>query len=312
VRLLASALASALALLSGCVELGVIGDGTSISMGRPNQGYIVDGVRLPDRGDGFFTREKWRERGNRYGTDELVDLITAVSRRMVAQGAPRMVVADLSAPGGGAALKWHRSHQTGRDVDLLFYVRDRDGKPVEADDMRVFDGHGRARDGSGYKFDVSRNWQLVRELLVAREALVQWVFVAQPLANRMIEHAQAIGEPEVVLAKARLALRQPARSSPHDEHFHVRIYCAAADRPYGCVDVGPMEMLALHEADLATDVIAAMPGAPAGAPTAASAAAVVGTTLPSASASTSELQSLGRLIRSSIERIPLGTPRASR
>ena len=26
---------------------------------------------------------------------------------------------------------------------------------------------------------------------------------------------------------------------PHDDHLHLRIYCAADDRAYGCVDRGP-------------------------------------------------------------------------
>src|SRR5262249_31563645 len=52
-------LASVMA-LGGCVELGVVGDGTSISTGRASRGRIIDGVRMPDRGEGFFTRDAWR------------------------------------------------------------------------------------------------------------------------------------------------------------------------------------------------------------------------------------------------------------
>ena len=110
-----------LALLLGasCAELGVISDGTSISMGKPQRGWLVDGARIPDKGEGFFTRSTWTSRGNRYGTDELVDLLTAVSRRMATRFKQRLVIADLSRKRGGEAYEWHRSHQSGRDVDLL-------------------------------------------------------------------------------------------------------------------------------------------------------------------------------------------------
>jgi penicillin-insensitive murein endopeptidase len=266
------------ALVAGCAELGVVSDGTSLSLGRPSRGYLVDGVRLPDRGEGFITREVWRERENRYGTDELVDLITAVSRRMKAR-APgvKLVVADLSGKGGGERIAFHRSHQTGRDVDLLYYMRDANGQPFEPDAMHAFDARARARDGSGLSVDIPRTWALVRELLTAPEAAVQWIFMYQPIALRLIEHAEKIGEPEVVIERARKACRQPGDSARHDDHMHVRVYCSAPDRAYGCVDIGPLELLAEREAEpsaideLATAMAASMApaaGAPAtGAPT---------------------------------------------
>ena len=237
--------------LAGCAELGVITDGSSISMGRPSGGLLVDGSRLPDHGEGFTTRDTWRTRGNRYGTDEMLDLITGVGRRMARQftGA-RLVVADLSTAGGGAARKWHRSHQNGRDVDLVYYMRDADGKPLEADAMRVFDRTGKAVDGSGITVDVPRTWLLVRELTLATEATVQWVFIYEPIAQKLLEHAAAVGELVDMIARVRLALKQPGDSAPHNDHMHVRVYCSPRDRAYGCVDVGPTELLALRAAEL--------------------------------------------------------------
>ena len=238
------------ATLAGCAELGVVSDGTSISVGKPSRGYLVQGARLPDRGDGFTTREVWLARDNRYGTDELIDLVVAVSRRMHRLVPDvKVVVADLSGRGGGERYAFHRSHQTGRDADLLYYVRDVAGRPFEPDAMRVFNAAGRARDGSGITVDVPRTWLLVKELLTAPEAAVQWIFMYQPLANRLIEYAQQIGEPDALIARARKTVRQPGDSARHDDHMHVRVYCSAADRAYGCVDIGPMEMLAEREAE---------------------------------------------------------------
>lgn len=236
-------------LLASCAELGVVSDGTSLSVGRPSHGYLVEGVRLPDRGEGFLTREVWRARGNRFGTDELIDLVTAVARRMQAQVHDvKLVVADLSGQGGGERLTFHRSHQSGRDVDLLYYMLDASGHPFEPDAMHVFDAGARARDGTGLTVDVPRTWMLVKELITAPEAPVQWVFMYEPLARRLLAYAVASGEPEALVARARKTLKQPGDSARHDDHLHVRVYCSTADTAYGCVDAGPMELLAEREA----------------------------------------------------------------
>jgi penicillin-insensitive murein DD-endopeptidase len=230
---------------AGCVELGVVSDGTTISVGKPNHGYLIAGVRLPDRGEGFLTREVWQTRGNRFATDELVDLLTAVARRMRTQVRDvKLVVADLSGPGGGERIAFHRSHQSGRDVDLLYYMRDPAGQPFEPDAMHRFNATGSAADGSGFSVDVARTWLLVKELLTAPEAMVQWIFMYEPIARRLIEHAGTIGEPEPLIGRARKALRQPGDSARHDDHMHVRVYCSAADRAYGCLDIGPMDLYA--------------------------------------------------------------------
>ncbi|HSS00814.1 MAG TPA: penicillin-insensitive murein endopeptidase [Kofleriaceae bacterium] len=281
--------------VAGCAELGVVSDGTSISVGKPSRGYLVEGVRLPDRGDGFITRDVWRARENRYGTDELIDLITAVARRMRAQVRDvKLVVADLSGKGGGERIAFHRSHQTGRDVDLLYYMRDASGQPFEPDAMHVFNRYARAADGSGIAIDIPRTWALVKELITAPEAAVQWIFMYEPIAQRLIEHAEKIGEPPALIAHARKACRQPGDSARHDDHMHVRVYCSSADRSYGCVDIGPMELLAEREAEpspMSALVSAMMSGAPvrADADASAGAAEVAGATAASPTAALRDL-----------------------
>lgn len=230
-----------LLLLAGCAELGLIDDGTSRSVGRASDGALVHAARIPDAGEGFTTREVWKTRNNRYGTDELVDLITGVARRMAGQVRDvKLVVADLSSQRGGGAFAFHRSHQNGRDADLLYYMRDKDGKPFLPDAMHVFDAHGRAKDATGLTVDVPRTWLLVRELITAPEAPVQWIFMFEPIAKQLLDHAVDLHEPEALIARARLTLRQPGDSARHDDHLHVRVYCS--ERDPGCVDLGPMEL----------------------------------------------------------------------
>lgn len=246
----AAVVLSALALSAGCVELGVVTDGSSISYGRPNRGVLIDGVKLPDTGPGYTTREVWATRGNRYGTDELVALLKGVSKRMKKKVKDvRLVVADLSGDTGGAKKQFHASHQSGRDADLLYYMRGPDGKPFEADAMHVFNRWGHATDGSGITLDVPRTWMLVKELLTADEAYVQYIFMYRPIAEKLIDYAQRQNEDPKLIRRAMWALKQPGDSAPHNDHMHVRVYCAEADRQFGCQDIGPLDILAEREAE---------------------------------------------------------------
>lgn len=250
----------ALAASAGCVELGVVTDGSSISYGRTNRGVLIDGVKLPDSGVGFTTREQWALRGNRYGTDELVALLKGVSKRMKKKVKDvRLVIADLSGDAGGAKKQFHASHQSGRDVDILYYMRGPDGQPFEADAMHVFDRRGRAVDGSGITIDIPRMWLVVKELLTAREAYVQYIFMYRPFTEKLIDYAQRHNEDPKLIRRAMWALKQPGDSAPHNDHFHVRVYCAETDRQFGCQDMGPLEMLADREAEAheAVEAIAA-------------------------------------------------------
>lgn len=264
------------ACLMGCPGHGVIDDGTSISYGPSNHGTLMRPAMLPVRGEGYEIPTRWRRRGLRYGTDELVSFIVHTGRRVRAT-MPRstLQVADLSPRRGGPS-RWHRSHQTGRDVDLLFFVVNHKGRRVEPDDMIHFSADGSARlgdddasddaasdspdtpagdaagdaadgasgDSGGEQdalyFDVPRNWTLVRELIANPVADVQYIFIYDPLAQLMLDHARSIGEPDGLIAQAGELLRQPGDSAPHDDHMHVRIYCDATDRVVGCLDRGSL------------------------------------------------------------------------
>jgi hypothetical protein len=128
-------------------------------------------------------------------------------------------------------------------------VRNKDDNLFEADAMHVFDSRGRAKDGSGITIDVPRTWLLVKDLVTAPEATVQYIFMYEPIAQLLIDHAKQAGEPAWVVTKVRRALRQPGDSARHDDHLHVRIYCAPSDREYGCQDIGPLELLAERETE---------------------------------------------------------------
>lgn len=241
-------LSLALVSLLGCASRQIIEDGTSVSYGPANAGTLLDGLALPDRGPGYRVPTIWRLRGSTYGTDEMVAMIQELGRALARELPGReLAVADLS-PLHGGPTRWHRSHQTGRDVDLVFFARDERGRPVTVETMRRFDGDGRTLpeigpDGAALPtlvFDDDANWRLIRALIVNRTAEVQYAFVLDDLKQRLLEHAAAIGDDPAIIAAAAVLLRQPVDSAPHDDHFHVRILCSTADRERGCLDAGDL------------------------------------------------------------------------
>jgi len=236
---------AALSLAAGCAGTGLIDDGTSLSFGPPNDGALIEPETLPPAGEGYLIPPTWQRRGLRYGTHELVGLVVHMGRRMQAYQLGRsLAVADLSRESGGPSA-WHRSHQTGRDVDFIFYARDAAGKPVapaSVAEMRRFgaDGASIAKAGEPVvTFDDAANWLLVRELIQNPIADVQWIFISDDLKQRLIDHAVAAGEPPAVIAAAAVLLHQPIGALPHDDHMHIRVYCSPDDVALGCEEVGP-------------------------------------------------------------------------
>ena len=227
----------ALAAVASCAHLGVVSDGTSLSYGAPNEGILLDGVRMPDKGPGYWAPDEWRIRGRRYGTRELIEVLAEAAAR-VAREMPgaRLGIGDISDRGGGK-ISHHQSHQTGRDADILYYVLDSRGKPVDSKVMHRFNVVGRALDAP-LTFDVARNWLLVRAFITSPVVRVQRIFLFEPLIQMLLDHARATGEPGSMLDLARSVLQQPSAASPHNDHFHVRVGCSDNDLPYGCREIG--------------------------------------------------------------------------
>ena len=55
----------------------------------------------------------------------------------------------------------------------------------------------------------------------------------------MIDFAVRQGASAELVEKAEKVIVRPANSSPHAEHFHLRIFCTPRDLEYGCKDYGP-------------------------------------------------------------------------
>jgi penicillin-insensitive murein endopeptidase len=90
------------------------------------------------------------------------------------------------------------------------------------------------------RFDVRRNWAFVRAMLNDPEVEVQWIFIERGLAAGLLREATSEGEDPALLARAAFVMHQPSDAEPHDDHMHIRLYCAPSDRALGCVDKGPV------------------------------------------------------------------------
>jgi penicillin-insensitive murein DD-endopeptidase len=256
-----------LASTASCIGPGLLTDGTSVSVGNHATGALRGGSRLPPRGEGYVVPQRWRDRQRSFGTDELIQLLVRAARRVNrVQRNSLLGVADLSARGGGATAE-HRSHRNGRDVDLLYYLTDADGKPVTPTEMIHLDRQGnqvlpssqpavrgarlrgRPRPPSvaapatqpvvQRKLDVARNWEFIKALLTDRQVSVQWIFIGQPLAQLLLQHAKRRREPPYLIDRAAAIMHQPSDAQTHMDHWHVRVFCSPSDRYQGCIDRGP-------------------------------------------------------------------------
>lgn len=208
------------------------------SVGFPWHGHLVGGVRLTES-EVIRHVPEYEHHDYYYGTWQLVQLLVR-SAHFVEQRFPgsRMALGELSAVRGGRVYG-HQSHRSGRDVDIGFYLLDDAGAPAFA---RAFvpmrrGGVGRFA-GMAYHFDDARNWALLSRLLSDDDAHVQFVFLSSTLQRRLLREAKRQGASEEIVARAKTVLFEPRTGNKHTSHFHVRIYCPAADSGY-CRDRPP-------------------------------------------------------------------------
>lgn len=203
---------------------------------------------LPYRGKGFVIPEPWRSRGLRYGTDDLVGLVKRAAAKVAKRYPGAMLgVADMAKPYGGPA-EFHRSHQSGRDVDLLYYAVDLRGKPLFPDNHMPLYGRGK----KAYRcesperrwhirvryFDVKTNWAFVEAVLTDPFVTVERIFMSNRIIGWLLDYAQKTKQPRWLIRRAQHILLRPRDSRAHADHMHLRIVCPRGDALVGhCIDL---------------------------------------------------------------------------
>jgi penicillin-insensitive murein endopeptidase len=213
------------------------------TVGSPAHGVLIGGLELPKQGPGF----RWYSpKGHHYGVPRLVGALAEAAAIVEDErpgGAP-LLVGDLSKRFGGQ-IAGHRTHRSGRDVDLLFYAETPAGESVRSPGFLPYGPDGLAfipPDRGGPKFvrlDVPREWLLIKTLLTNPDANVQWMFISSPLEALITEYARARGEELDLVWRAESVMLQPADSLPHDDHLHLRTACTAEEAIVGCEGGGP-------------------------------------------------------------------------
>jgi penicillin-insensitive murein endopeptidase len=173
----------------------------------------------------------------RWGLEPLVAMVDR-SARSVRHQFPDAItsVGHLSRQGGGE-VDQHRSHESGRDVDVGFFIRSYSGHPLLPSHFVPFRADGTAPSWPGAYFDDARNWALVAAMLGDPEARITHIFVAAPLRARLLAYADRVGVPPALVVRAAEIMQQPRGALPHDDHFHVRIACPA--HMNGCIENPP-------------------------------------------------------------------------
>ena len=209
------------------------------AIGSANRGVLAGGTQLRRDAEGL----RWLRGNDRHwGIPRFTEAIERAAAT-VAHERPgaRLTVGDLSTPTGGGPLPPHFSHRSGVDADLLFYVTTLDGAPVDSPGFIHVGADGLAEDeahGRFLRFDVEREWLLVKALLEDPQARVQWMFVSEVAQALLVEWALARGDSAGIIARAQAVMLQPNPGGVHDDHIHVRTACSPDEQVSGCQVTG--------------------------------------------------------------------------
>lgn len=217
----------------------------STSIGSPTNGRIDGAIQLPLEAKGIRHNPN-RPRDARWGSVEMIQALMRAAA-LVADEMPggQLTVNDVGLREGGP-IDHHGSHQSGRDVDVLFYLFGPDGEPIPS--VGAFlDLEGRGvdfkdlTDGSDdvhVRIDVRRTWRFVQALIEDEHVSINRIFVAEHVRNMLLEHAERARAPRRAIDRFGDMTCQPGY--PHDDHFHFRFFCTAEDIARGCEDTSPI------------------------------------------------------------------------
>ncbi len=177
----------------------------TMSLGFADEGRLINAMQMP-AGPGWTVVMP----SHAWGTRETVEALMASAKAVQARfpGSSPLRINHISQKDGGY-VRPHKSHQSGRDVDLGFFY-DADAGPTNIRDRRPV-------------MDAALNWALLRELVTRAD--VQVVLVDRRIGTFLHDYALSIGEDPAWLRSLFVGpqpLIQHARR--HRDHFHVRFF----------------------------------------------------------------------------------------
>ena len=196
--------------------------GDALARGRPGAGHLEHALRLPPSPD-YVVRCPAHAHASSSTAHELMQALASFRNHSGYRG--ELVVGDLSQAGGGRYGP-HRSHQSGRDVDLWL--------PISGGTYR----RGCVRCGTDLcrpdarDVDWRATWQLIQAL--AARGTAQDIFLAWELHPQLRRAAHELGAPTLELDRT---IQHPVRgratlvkhAAGHTHHLHVRFRCPQGD-----------------------------------------------------------------------------------
>jgi hypothetical protein len=186
-----------------------------LSLGRPNAGALLNGTPFPKG-------ERWEliDSARAWATQETINyLIAAIDAVHAEHGSSHTLwIGHLSREHGGP-IRPHRSHQSGRDVDMSYYYR-----PEKAEWYRP------ATKGT---LDLDRTWTFVRAMLTGTD--VEMILVDIRVQKLLKEHAIEIGEDRewldsVFQFRGRGGSPIIRHAHGHRTHIHARFFNPRAQK----------------------------------------------------------------------------------
>ncbi len=211
----------------------------SRSVGTVTEGWLANSERVIPNEKMLFL-EVHQERGLHYTSTFLKHLMEKTAEYVWDRHQSPLLMGNFGAPGGGD-IPYSVSHNSGRDADLAFHMLAPSGNVWVPKSFVEFDENGQwvdASTGGVYRFDVARNWTVIEGLLTHHEGQIQMIFVSNGLRRLLLNHAAAIKAPPAIISDAARVLVQPGGALPHNDHFHIRVFCSVVDIESGCEETG--------------------------------------------------------------------------
>lgn len=192
----------------------------SLSIGNANRGALYNGVQMPES-------PRWRlvDPDRSWATQETVDALSLAVDSVVREfpNAPPLSLGDMSKQRGGY-FRPHRSHQSGRDVDVGYYY---------------LEGPAWYKTADASTLDRKLTWSLVKALLT--QGSVEYLFMDNSVQTLLEEYALSVEPDRAWVAEL---FHPPAKTESvvrhapgHKTHMHVRFFsdqaCETSKRSYG-------------------------------------------------------------------------------
>jgi penicillin-insensitive murein endopeptidase len=199
--------------------------GTPRAIGSYTAGCVQGAIPLPFEGRGYQVMRPQRRRF--FGHPVLIRYLQELGVTTYQRGLGKLLIGDLGQPRGGPMPFGHRSHQTGLDADIWFWLP-HDGMVLSVADRETVGAPSMLTAG-GRVLD-AQQWS-ERQAQVLRSA-AGFDVVSRIFVNPLVKKAMCERFPGAPW------LQKLRPWWGHDDHFHVRLRCPGGQT--ACQDQDPL------------------------------------------------------------------------